>query len=90
MIDNSDIRPWVSIAEAAESALPPKNLADLIRSDGSICSHCAKANGAIWPKGHAATHWVGKCNVCGNETGCCAVSDWAWPRHSGKKAPREF
>jgi hypothetical protein len=46
----------------------------------SICSSCAKANGAIWPTGHCATHWTGTCQVCGKETGLCDVSDWDWAK----------
>ena len=46
----------------------------------TICSECAKANGAMWPEGHCATFWSGKCQVCGQETSLCDVSDWNWPK----------
>lgn len=61
-----------------------------IRLDDAICRDCAMANGATWPDGHVATSWSGECSVCGKETGCCATSDWNWPKHGGLKADREF
>lgn len=45
----------------------------------SICLECARSNGAVWPKGHVATFWAGKCDLCGKETSLCDVSDWNWP-----------
>lgn len=65
-------------------------LADMIVRDGSICPDCAMKYGAEWPKGHLATFSSGQCGICKGETTTCAVSDWNWPGHSGKKAPREF
>ncbi len=53
----------------------------------SICPDCAKINGATWPRGHCATFWTGKCEVCGEETSLCDVSDWNWPRG---KMPKTF
>ena len=53
----------------------------------SLCSECAKDNGATWPIGHCATFWNGTCQVCGKETGLCDVSDWDWPK--GRK-PNTF
>lgn len=49
----------------------------------SICTDCAKENGAVWPEVHCATFWTEKCDVCGKETSLCDVSDWNWPK--GKK-----
>lgn len=46
----------------------------------SICSECAKANGATWPDGHVATFWTQNCDVCHEEKGICDVSDWNWPK----------
>lgn len=57
----------------------------------TICSDCAKAHGAIWPKGHYATWWVGICDVCGkqppNGHGVCAVTDWKWDDKSEEVWP---
>lgn len=52
---------------------------------GTICSDCAKANGAAWPEGHLATWWNGLCDACGGIVGVCDVSDWNWPKD--KKPP---
>lgn len=53
----------------------------------SICPDCARENGAVWPEGHAATFWPGKCQVCGQDKGLCDVSDWNWPKG---KTPATF
>lgn len=65
-------------------------IADLLTRDGSICAGCAEAYGAVWPEGHVATCSVGVCVLCNEHVPTCAVSDWSWPQHRGKKAPREF
>lgn len=44
-----------------------------------ICAACAKAEGGVWPPGHAATWNVGKCDQCGKDDSICALSDWDWP-----------
>jgi hypothetical protein len=65
-------------------------LKKIVRTDGSICGDCAKANGAVWPDGHVATWSEGTCSVCKQTVATCAVSDWDWPDVKGKKASREF
>jgi hypothetical protein len=46
----------------------------------SICHDCAKANGATWSQGHAATMWTGECEVCHLPKSLCDVSDYNWPK----------
>lgn len=46
---------------------------------GAICSECAMAGGAEWPRGHIATFWMGKCSRCELERACCCVTDYDWP-----------
>jgi hypothetical protein len=65
-------------------------LKKIVRTDGSICGDCAKANGAVWPNGHVATWSEGICSVCKQTVVTCAISDWDWPDVKGKKASREF
>ena len=45
---------------------------------GYICSECAEAKGATWPKGHMATWHTGECSQCGKTKSLCCWTDWAW------------
>ena len=44
-----------------------------------LCDECARRNGGKWPKGHAATMHIGKCDICKNERSLANVGDWDWP-----------
>lgn len=52
------------------------------RNAGSICAECARAAGGRWMEGHAATQWVGTCEVCDKEKPCCAGRDWLWGKET--------
>lgn len=49
------------------------------RPYGSICTDCARLQGASWPEGHQATWSVSKCSECNVSKPCADASDWNWP-----------
>jgi len=61
-----------------------------IKYNDYICSDCARNKGAEWPEGHVATFHTGKCKVCREEAGVCAVSDWNWQDDLSLQVNREF
>lgn len=45
----------------------------------SICSYCAKSNGAIWEDDHIGSFYQGMCDECLEIKSVCSYSDWRWP-----------
>ncbi len=46
----------------------------------SICAPCAERAGGIWPTGHVATIWPGRCDACRRDADLSGVRDWRWPQ----------
>lgn len=60
--------------------------------DISVCGACARASGGKWPEGHVATQYEGRCRECDEVKPLTSLSDWSWPRRSGRRLAmrREF
>lgn len=51
---------------------------------GYICSACAAGLGAVWPEGHVATMFSGRCPQCREEKVLASVGDYNWPDRTKK------
>lgn len=56
--------------------------------DPSICTRCARASGAVWPKQSASQLAGDRCGYCGAQTLCCATSEYNWPRLKLRRTPK--
>lgn len=59
-------------------------VAEMVKSQGYICTACADRRKARWPDGLIATFHSGRCPDCGEETTLCSIRDFNWPDGSDK------
>ncbi len=50
----------------------------------NICNNCAEKKKLTWPSGHLATHWMGRCDYCGEYKGLCSIYDYEGEHMNGK------
>lgn len=57
-----------------------KALLKALKEAQNVCWECAQDNGATMPKGACNTFWEAECSICLKHKGCCAKTDWKWPK----------
>lgn len=57
---------------------------NVIEYNSYLCDECAEKHGAVWPEGHIASYFMGKCNVCKEQKSLSCTGDWNWPDKNSK------